>query len=67
MIPDTAASLLPEEQPGRFRIRRSSYAILALICLAAVFVTHYGLIGMPYFWDEVGQFVPATRDLYSRG
>ncbi len=67
MIPDTAASLLPEEQPGRFRIRRSSYAILAVICLAAVFVTHYGLIGMPYFWDEVGQFVPATWDLYSRG
>lgn len=60
-------NVLLEERPGRFQIRRSSYAILALICLAAVFLTHFGLIGMPYFWDEVGQFIPATWDLYGNG
>jgi 4-amino-4-deoxy-L-arabinose transferase-like glycosyltransferase len=34
-------------------------------CIA--FISHWGLIGMPYFWDEVGQFIPATWDLYRDG
>ena len=32
-----------------------------------VFLTHAPLIGLPYYWDELGQFVPASLDLFHSG
>lgn len=48
-------------------MRPATIATLALIFIAAVFATHYRLLSMPYFWDEVGQFIPASQDLYRDG
>ena len=30
-------------------------------------VLHAGLLHLPYFWDEAGQYVPAARDLLLTG
>ena len=31
--------------------------------LAALFLLHFPLLRLPYFWDEAGYYVPAARDL----
>jgi 4-amino-4-deoxy-L-arabinose transferase-like glycosyltransferase len=36
--------------------------ILALFFLA-LFILHAPLLRLPYFWDEAGYYIPATRDL----
>lgn len=36
--------------------------------IAAVMVAiHYPLLRMPFYWDELGQFVPAALDIFERG
>ncbi len=32
-----------------------------------VFLTHAPYLHLPYFWDELGQFVPASLDIYRDG
>lgn len=32
-----------------------------------VFLLHVPLLSLPYFWDEAGYYVPATRDLLLKG
>ncbi len=32
-----------------------------------VFLTHLPWLDLPYYWDELGQFVPAALDLFHRG
>ena len=39
---------------------------LASIALV-VFVSHAAYFKLPYFWDEMGQFVPAALDIYRDG
>lgn len=29
--------------------------------------SHAGLLGLPYYWDELGQFIPAALDIYQHG
>lgn len=41
--------------------------IFFFLIAVVVFGSHYPLWGMPYFWDELGQFVPASLDLYEHG
>lgn len=48
-------------------MKPGTVATFALVFVAVVFATHYRLISMPYFWDEVGQFIPATQDIYREG
>jgi len=38
-----------------------------LLFFAAVLVLHLPLLGLPYFWDEAGYYVPAARDLLLQG
>jgi hypothetical protein len=42
-------------------------AILFSVCAAAMFGSHFRLLGLPYFWDEAGQFVPQALDLFHQG
>lgn len=44
-----------------------NHAILLALFLAAVPGTHFALFDLPLFWDELGYFVPAARDLYQQG
>jgi 4-amino-4-deoxy-L-arabinose transferase-like glycosyltransferase len=53
-------------QPRR-HIRPNTYLFfLALFALIA-FLTHVPLLRLPYYWDELGQFVPAAFDLFHAG
>ena len=45
---------------------RSTALALALAILAALLL-HAPLLSLPYFWDELGQFVPAALDIYHDG
>jgi 4-amino-4-deoxy-L-arabinose transferase-like glycosyltransferase len=46
------------------RIRRRTYLYFLVLFAAALFVTHAPMLGLPFHWDELGQFVPAARDLW---
>jgi 4-amino-4-deoxy-L-arabinose transferase-like glycosyltransferase len=41
--------------------------IFAAACVPIVFLAHAPLIVLPYFWDELGQFVPAALDIFQDG
>ncbi|HEV3468214.1 MAG TPA: glycosyltransferase family 39 protein [Pyrinomonadaceae bacterium] len=43
------------------------YPLLFAAIFAAVLLLHLPLIGLPYYWDEAGYFIPAARDIYEDG
>ncbi len=47
--------------------KRSSIAIFFLGFAALLAIIHAPYLNLPYFWDELGQFVPASLDLYQHG
>src|ERR1700733_14829234 len=47
-------------------IRLPTFLLLAAFALL-VFVAHLPYFGLPYFWDELGQFVPAALDILQDG
>lgn len=47
------------------RIQAHVYSFAAL--LVVVLVTHIPYFSLPYFWDELGQFVPASLDILRAG
>jgi hypothetical protein len=44
-----------------------SYGVVFAFILAAIFLLHAPLLGLPYFWDEAGYYIPAARDLLLTG
>ena len=52
---------------GRLKVRPRSY-LLAYTCIALFLICiHEPLLQLPYYWDELGQFVPASLDLFDTG
>jgi 4-amino-4-deoxy-L-arabinose transferase-like glycosyltransferase len=50
------------------RLRRPLLFVLVFFAaFVALHVTHAGLLGLPYYWDEAGYFIPAARDIYADG
>ena len=47
-------------------IRFSTFLLPAAFALV-VFLAHLPYLGLPYFWDELGQFVPAALDILHDG
>src|SRR5580692_9811069 len=47
-------------------IRFSTFPLLTGLVLL-VFLAHLPYFGLPYFWDELGQFVPAALDILHDG
>jgi hypothetical protein len=37
------------------------------VIFAALWVAHFPLLRLPYFWDEAGYFIPAARDILLTG
>ncbi len=37
------------------------------VCYGALLILHATLLRLPYFWDELGYYVPAARDILLRG
>jgi 4-amino-4-deoxy-L-arabinose transferase-like glycosyltransferase len=52
---------------GRRNIRLSTYLKFLGFFAIFVFGIHLGYVQMPYYWDEVGQFVPAAWDIHDSG
>src|SRR5690242_14506296 len=49
-------------------IARARTGLLIPAGLAAfVFLSHAAFLTLPYFWDELGQFVPAALDIFRSG
>jgi 4-amino-4-deoxy-L-arabinose transferase-like glycosyltransferase len=46
----------------RFRAILGSLAAFVVLCLL-----HYPLLRLPYYWDEVGYYIPAAMDFYRSG
>src|SRR3954452_4107436 len=49
--------------------RKRPYHLLIFFCIFALplFAVHIALLGLPLFWDELGQFVPTALDLMRDG
>ncbi len=41
--------------------------IFFVAAYAALLLLHWTLLGLPYYWDEAGYFIPAARDIYADG
>src|ERR1700736_6979247 len=54
------------DEPAR-RTRYSSYLLLFFWLALAVFLAHSPFFTLPFFWDELGQFVPAALDILRDG
>jgi len=52
--------------PSRNRSEPRPLLLFSLLLLA-VFAVHLPLLKLPYFWDEAGYYIPATRDLLLSG
>jgi len=46
---------------------RPSSGIAFALIFAGIFLLHAPLLRLPYFWDEAGYYIPATRDLFFSG
>jgi 4-amino-4-deoxy-L-arabinose transferase-like glycosyltransferase len=58
-----AFTLAPRE-----REKRPYYlAIFLAVFAALLFAIHLPLVGLPFFWDEQGQFIPTALDLLRHG
>jgi hypothetical protein len=42
-------------------------AVFFALYLLAVFALHFPYVDLPYYWDELGQFIPQALDLYQKG
>ncbi len=48
-------------------VSRRQIAAAGFLAVAFLLATHAPFFHLPYFWDEMGQFVPASLDLYHSG
>ena len=37
------------------------------VIFAALYATHFTLLGLPYYWDEAGYYIPAAWDFFRTG
>ena len=51
----------------RHAIRPDTYIFFFVSFVLIIFLTHAAYFDLPYFWDELGQFVPAALDIYHDG
>jgi hypothetical protein len=49
------------------RVRPATYAIVFAVFVAVQILYHWPFLTLPYFWDELGQFVPAALDIFEHG
>lgn len=53
----------PDASAARRHIRPSTYLLFLLGFALILFLLHAPYARLPYFWDEMGQFVPAALDI----
>src|SRR2546423_14519983 len=62
-------SRVPIKKKRRTRrpIAPRTYALFFLFFALIIIASHAPFFDLPFFWDEVGQFVPAALDLFHSG
>src|SRR5688572_12667171 len=56
----------PRETESSNNVQRRGagpYAFFFLFFFSVLLLTHSTVLNLPYFWDEMGQFVPASLDI----
>jgi len=48
-------------------VRQSTYLFFFAAFAFVVFLAHAPYFSLPYFWDELGQFVPSALDIFKHG
>jgi 4-amino-4-deoxy-L-arabinose transferase-like glycosyltransferase len=48
-------------------VRPATYLFFFASFAGVLFLIHSPYYGLPYFWDELGQFVPAALDIFQHG
>lgn len=61
-LPPVALADSPEQKARLYYL-----AIFFFLFAAPLFIIHAPLLGLPFFWDELGQFVPTALDLFRSG
>jgi 4-amino-4-deoxy-L-arabinose transferase-like glycosyltransferase len=59
--------MVPAAEESRRPIRPGACVIFFLLFALIVFASHLSFVGLPYYWDEVGQFIPAALDILHGG
>ena len=54
---------MADSRVRRFQLYALGASVLALLLIAS----NWPILDAPYYWDELGQFVPASLDLYQHG
>ncbi|MFN7998644.1 MAG: hypothetical protein U0Q18_33785 [Bryobacteraceae bacterium] len=57
---------MTEEEP-RAPVSLKVYLFFFALFAFIAFLTHASLLRLPYYWDELGQFIPAALDLFHDG
>jgi 4-amino-4-deoxy-L-arabinose transferase-like glycosyltransferase len=55
------------EPARRRRIRPDTYLFFLALFAFVVFLSHAPWLRLPYYWDELGQFIPAALDIFHGG
>lgn len=59
--------MAPDTQQSTRRGRPATYAVFLALFAFVLMVSHLPLLSLPFYWDELGQFVPAALDLAREG
>ena len=65
-MPKLPPFALMNERPPR-KAKPQHLLIFFLVFATPLILLHLQLLGLPYFWDELGQFVPTALDLLRSG
>ena len=65
-MPKLPPFALMEERPPR-KPKPLHLLIFFLFFAIPLFLLHVQVLNLPYFWDELGQFVPTALDLWRSG
>jgi 4-amino-4-deoxy-L-arabinose transferase-like glycosyltransferase len=53
--------------PRRKPVRPATYILSFAIVAACLILAHGPLLRLPFFWDEAGQYIPASLDIFHGG
>jgi hypothetical protein len=66
--PEAPPAAADDAAPLNPRLRAPLLFLLVFaFAFAGLHLTHDALLGLPYYWDEAGYFIPAARDIYADG
>ena len=57
----------PQDSRKKTNRKTSSIVIFFLAFTALLFGMHLPYLSLPYFWDELGQYIPASLDIFQFG